>query len=79
MVMLAKAVQLLSATGLNEEADQSLEAFSKKLQAETMKAGCNATGACPIQKTPSSPAGAASSSPVPTTPSTDTLKQEQEQ
>ena len=54
------------AAGLSAESDQALNTFSKRVQADTVKAACNAIGACPLPKTPSSPedAGAPPSSPA---------------
>lgn len=40
--------------GLDADSDHTLKALGKKLQAKTGKAACNATGACPIPKTPTS-------------------------
>ena len=49
----------LTLAGLGADSDRTLKAFGKKVQAEAVKAGCNATGACPIPKTSTSSDGAA--------------------
>lgn len=50
--------------GLGADPDRALNAFGKKLHAEAVKAGCNATGACPIPKTTTSPDGASPPGPA---------------
>ena len=50
--------------GLGADSDRALKAFGKRVQAEAVKAGCNATGACPIPKTPTSPDGASPPGPA---------------
>ncbi|KAL3131191.1 hypothetical protein ABBQ38_000492 [Trebouxia sp. C0009 RCD-2024] len=51
-------------SGLSTESDRALKAFGKRIQAETVKAACNATGSCPLPKTPGSTDGAPSPSPA---------------
>lgn len=50
--------------GLGADSDRALTAFGKKLRAEAVKTGCNATGACPIPKTATSPDGASPPGPA---------------
>lgn len=69
--------------GLDAASDHTLKVLGKKLQAETVKSGCNATGSCPIPKTTTSVDGDASPPVLAAAPAVaapgDTPRQEQQQ